>query len=152
MRKGKKWNFLAFLLSGVFCMSTLLGAQKTALAAALEADTLVPVGHTIGIKLFAEGVIVIGLAEVETDGGVSTPGVDCGLQVGDVIEEANGKAVASSEQFAQLLQSGGSVELSVSRGGRDLTLDAVPVLGGDGIYRLGAWIRDSMAAIGTITF
>ena len=65
--------------------------QSPAYYAALEAETLVPVGHTIGIKLFAEGVIVIGLAEVESESGVSTPGVDCGLQVGDVIEEANGQ-------------------------------------------------------------
>ena len=71
MRKQAKWNFLAFTLSGVFCLSPLLG--MTAQAAALEADTLVPVGHTIGIKLFAEGVIVIGLAEVESQNGVSTP-------------------------------------------------------------------------------
>ena len=51
-----------------------------------------------------------------------------------------------------MLQDGGAVALSVSRDGRDLTLDARPVLGGDGTYRLGAWIRDSMAGIGTITF
>ena len=150
MRKEKKWNFPAFILSGVFCLSALAGLQKT--AAALETDTLVPVGHTIGIKLFSEGVIVIGLAEVDTAGGVSTPGMDCGLQVGDVIEEANGQTVESSEQFAQLIQSGGAVALGVSRNGRDLTLEAMPVLGGDGTYRLGAWIRDSMAGIGTITF
>lgn len=152
MRKRGKWNFLAFALSGVLCLSTLPGVQTTAQAAALEAETLVPVGHTIGIKLFAEGVIVIGLAEVESQDGVSTPGVDCGLQVGDVIEEANGQAVESSEQFARMLQQGGAVALSVSRDGHDLTLDARPVLGTDGAYRLGAWIRDSMAGIGTITF
>ena len=152
MRKQGKWNFLALSLSGVFCLSALLGMTETARAAALEAETLVPVGHTIGIKLFAEGVIVIGLAEVESESGVSTPGVDCGLQVGDVIEEANGQCVESSEQFARMLQDGGAVALSVSRDGRDLTLDARPVLGGDGTYRLGAWIRDSMAGIGTITF
>ena len=62
----------------------------------LEADRLVPVGHTIGIKLFAEGVVVIGLAEVETGSGVLSPGAECGLQVGDVIEAANGKEVESS--------------------------------------------------------
>ena len=150
MRKQKKWNFPAFILSGVFCLSALAGLQKT--AAALETDTLVPVGHTIGIKLFSEGVIVIGLAEVDTASGVLTPGADCGLQVGDVIEAANGKPVDSSEQFASLLQCGGVVKLDVSRDGEDLTLAARPVLGDDGTYRLGAWIRDSMAGIGTVTF
>lgn len=148
----KRRRRLAFFLSGLLCASSLLGAGQTARAAALEAERLIPVGHTIGIKLFAEGVVVIGLAEVDAPGGVSTPGADCGLRVGDVIEEANGRSVESSEQFASLLQCGGKVELSVSRDGEELTLAAEPVLGEDGTYRLGAWIRDSMAGIGTVTF
>lgn len=142
----------AFFLSGLFCAAALLGLQQPARAAALSAERLVPVGHTIGIKLFSEGVVVIGLAEVETAAGVSSPGADCGLRVGDVIEEANGEAVESSEQFAALLQCGGRVELNVSREGEGLRLSAEPVLDGSGTYRLGAWIRDSMAGIGTVTF
>ena len=146
---GQRRQIAAFFLSGLLCAS-LLG--QSARAAALEADELVPVGHTIGIKLFAEGVVVIGLAEVETSGGMLTPGADCGLQVGDVIESANGRSVESSEQFAELLQCGGTVELDVTRDGEELTLAAQPVLGEDGTWRLGAWIRDSMAGIGTVTF
>ncbi len=149
----KRWRrTTAFFLSGMLCASSLLALGQTAQAAPLAADRLVPVGHTIGIKLFAEGVVVIGLAEVETGSGVLTPGADCGLRVGDVIEAANGKSVESSEQFAALLQCGGRVDLDVSRDGRDLTLAAEPVLGTDGTWRLGAWIRDSMAGIGTVTF
>ena len=157
----------AFFLSALLWAASLAGLQGPALAAGEAARTLVPVGHTIGIKLFSEGVVVVGLAEVETGGGLSAPGAACGLQVGDVIgdeltlqlrvegdviEEANGSAVESSEQFARLLQCGGTVELAVSRDGVDLTLAAEPALGPDGTYRLGAWIRDSMAGIGTVTF
>ena len=142
----------AFFLSGLLCAAALLGAQGPARAADAGTRMLVPVGHTIGIKLFSEGVVVIGLAEVESTEGPSAPGAACGLQVGDVIEEANGSAVESSEQFARLLQCGGTVELGVSRDGADLTLSAEPALGPDGTYRLGAWIRDSMAGIGTVTF
>ena len=120
--------------------------------AASETRMLVPSGRTIGIKLFSDGVLVIGLAEVETAGGMSAPGAECGLKVGDVIEEANGTEVESSEQFSALLQCGGPVELEVSRGGEDLTLSAHPVLDEDGMWRLGAWIRDSMAGIGTVTY
>lgn len=149
---GQNRRAAAFFLSGLLCLSSLAYAQRPAQAAALAADELVPVGHTIGIKLFAEGVVVIGLAEVDTGSAVLTPGADCGLQVGDVIEEANGKEVESSEQFAELLQCGGVVELAVTRGEEALTLSAEPVQGPDGTWRLGAWIRDSMAGIGTVTF
>lgn len=149
-QKRKRRRAAAFFLSGLLCAASLLGHPVQ--AAALEAEQLVPVGHTIGIKLFAEGVVVIGLAEVETGSGVLSPGAECGLQVGDVIEAANGRDVESSEQFAALLQCGGRVDLDVSRNGRELTLAAQPVLGTDGTWRLGAWIRDSMAGIGTVTF
>ena len=149
---GQNRRAAAFFLSGLLCLSSLLCAQRPAQAAALTAERLIPVGHTIGIKLFAEGVVVIGLAEVDTGGTIRTPGADCGLQVGDVIEEANGKEIESSEQFAELLQCGGVVELAVTRGEEELTLSAEPVQGADGTWRLGAWIRDSMAGIGTVTF
>ena len=142
----------AFFLSRLLFAASLMSLQVPALAADEAVRTLIPVGHTIGIKLFSEGVVVVGLAEVETGDGLSAPGAVCGLKVGDVIEEANGNAVESSEQFAQMLQCGGTVELAVSRDGTDLTLAAEPVLGPDGTYRLGAWIRDSMAGIGTVTF
>lgn len=147
-RKWKKRGLLAFFLSGALWAALLLMPQ----AAALEAKTLIPVGQTVGIKLFSEGVVVIGLAEVETADGARSPGQACGLRVGDVIAGANGTEVSSSEQFADLIQCGGTVELSVSRDGQALTLAAQPVLGEDGTYRLGAWIRDSMAGIGTMTF
>ena len=131
--------------------SVLLGLCSVR-AEAAGTRRLVPVGHTIGIKLFSDGVVVIGLAQVETDRGLSAPGKECGLRVGDVIEEANGTQIESSAQFSRLLQCGGTVELSVCRNGQELTLSARPVPDEDGTYRLGAWIRDSMAGIGTITF
>ncbi|MBR2894382.1 MAG: SpoIVB peptidase [Oscillospiraceae bacterium] len=149
MRSARRRRSAAvFFLSGMMCLSAVFCVD----AAAVQARKLVPVGHTIGIKLFSDGVVVIGLAEVETPQGVRAPGVACGLQIGDVIEEANGTEVESTEQFSALLQCGGMVDLSVSRGGEELTLTALPVKGEDGQYRLGAWIRDSMAGIGTVTF
>ena len=138
----------ALFFSVLLAMNGVFGAR----AAAAQPRMLVPVGHTIGIKLFADGVVVIGLANVETECGLSAPGVDCGLKVGDVIEEANGTQVESSEQFSRILQCGGIVQLGVNRDGEELTLAAKPVADEDGTYRLGAWIRDSMAGIGTITF
>ena len=148
MDKQRKRCLAAFFLSGLLCLPLV----RPGLALAAEERKLVPVGHTIGIKLFAEGVVVIGLAEVDGQTGKATPGADCGLRIGDVIEEANGREVESSEQFAAMLQCGGTVDLTVNREGEDLTLAAEPVLGPDGTYRLGAWIRDSMAGIGTVTF
>ena len=147
MAKGGKGARLlaAFLLSGALCVYALPPARAAA-------RYLVPVGHTVGIKLFADGVMVVGLGEVDHSGGTSSPGAECGLRVGAVIDRANGTEVASSTQFADLLQCGGTVELDVVRDGETLSLEAEPVLGTDGTWRLGAWIRDSIAGIGTVTY
>ena len=150
MRRQRGKSAAAFLLACAMCFSAWFGLCSS--AGALERRLLVPVGHTIGIKLFSDGVVVIGLAEVETAQGKIAPGVASGRRVGDVIEEANGTEVESSEQFSGILQCGGTVDLSVIRGEEELILTAQPVPGEDGIYRLGAWIRDSMAGIGTVTY
>ncbi|MEG1579387.1 MAG: SpoIVB peptidase S55 domain-containing protein, partial [Oscillospiraceae bacterium] len=104
---------------------------------------LVPVGHTIGIKLFARGVLVV-------DSGSAK---DSGIRVGDMLLQCNGTAIQSIEQFSDLLQrSGGTVTLTLRRGSKTLELPVPVTEGADGVWRLGAWIRDSMAGIGTMTF
>jgi len=109
---------------------------------------LVPVGHTVGIKLYARGVLVVGLPEG------ATPARRCGLETGDVILQCCGTAVTSTEQFQLMLQSsgGGSIELQIRRNSDCRTLSVTPEENESGVYAIGAWIRDSMAGIGTITY
>ena len=79
----------AFFLSGLMCLTSLAGLSGVAqwhekarvrvgdaVAQGAEgAGVRVIEGHgAIGIKLFAEGVVVIGLSEVETASGVAAPG------------------------------------------------------------------------------
>lgn len=127
---------------------TAAGLLVSAAAAELaSAQTLVPVGHTVGIKLFSKGVLVVKLAEGDT------PARACGLAVGDVIVQCGGSAVTSTEQFRTLIQDAGgeAARLEVRRGAKTLDLE-VTADGSGGSYAIGAWIRDSMAGIGTMTF
>ena len=127
---------------------------RTAVRVDALPEKLVPVGHTVGIKLFSQGILVVGLSEVDGAAGRCAPARDCGLRVGDLIVSAGGENLESTEQFqAVVARSGGKpVALSVNREGRTLELRAEPARGGDGIARLGAWVRDSLAGIGTVTF
>lgn len=115
---------------------------------AAEPRMLVPVGHTIGIKLFSRGVVVVKL----TEGG--TPARECGLRTGDVIVKCGQDAVTSTEQFQSLLQKsgGGTADLQVDRGGGSVKLSVEPSRNDQGVYCIGAWVRDSMAGIGTMTY
>ena len=78
-RQGKGKRLTALFFSALLAVSGLWGTRAE--AAQEERRMLVPVGHTIGIKLFADGVVVIGLAQVETARGLSAPGADCGLHI-----------------------------------------------------------------------
>ena len=113
-----------------------------------SARMLVPVGHTVGIKLFARGVMVVKAPES------GTPADDCGLQTGDIIVKCGGVSVTSSEQFQSLLQENGetATDLQVRREGGSVTLSVSPEQNEKGAYCIGAWIRDSMAGIGTMTY
>ena len=76
IQKGLRYG-AALVLAMALCATA-------ALAAGTEGKRLVPVGHTVGVKLFARGVVVVKLPE----GG--TPARTCGLKTGDVIVECGG--------------------------------------------------------------
>ena len=110
IQKGLRYG-AALVLAMALCATA-------ALAAGTEGKRLVPVGHTVGVKLFARGVVVVKLPE----GG--TPARTCGLKTGDVIVECGGEAVTSTEQFQSLLQKNGTdaTALEIKRQGNPLTL------------------------------
>ncbi|MGI5962825.1 MAG: SpoIVB peptidase [Lawsonibacter sp.] len=117
-------------------------------------DRVIPVGRAVGIKLFSDGVLVVGLSGVETEDGAKYPGRDSGLKAGDVITHINGDEVDTIEQIQDLLaqQEGEPLTIQAMRGQRQLQLTAEAVENCQGVYQLGVWLRDSMAGIGTITF
>ena len=133
----------AWLLSALFALSLCV---QQAWAAPAE-RTVIPLGQAVGIKLFADGVLVVALA----DG--PTPARTCGLRQGDIITAMDGAAVGSTEQVQDLLAdtAGAPVVLSVRRGADALALTAC-ARENNGVWQLGAWIRDSMAGIGTLTY
>ena len=129
-------------------LAFLLCAGGSVPVKAAQPQMLIPVGHTVGIKLFSRGIVVVKL----TDGG--TPARDCGLRTGDVIVKCGGNAVTSTEQFQSLLQKSGgtTADLQIDRAGDQVTLSVEPSQNDQGVYCIGAWVRDSMAGIGTVTY
>ena len=149
------------VLAALMSLTVFGSAEAAAYGAAVSAGavssmpkTLIPIGHTVGIKLFSDGILVVGLSELETAQGQAAPAKDCGLKVGDLILQADGTEIQSTEHFQSLVQeeAGKPVMLQVKRGSQLLELEADCVQGEDGVWRLGAWIRDSLAGIGTMTF
>lgn len=116
---------------------------------------LIPVGRTVGIKLFADGVMVVGISEIAGPKGACSPAKACGLQEGDIITYVNSDQISSTENLKAALQKSGEEPLTIRvlRNGRLIQMNAKTVQStDDGAYKLGAWTRDSMAGIGTLTF
>lgn len=139
----------------IFCMAApAYAAVSSAGSVSGQSRTLVPLGRAVGVKLFSDGLLVVNLSESVTEDGTASPARQCGIRTGDVLLELNDEDLKSTEQLQTALQKNGaqSVSLTVKRGARTLSLEATPESGADGVYRLGAWVRDSMAGIGTMTY
>ena len=123
-------------------------------ALALDADELVPVGTAVGIRLQTEGVMVVGLAEVEAAGGAVRPAEAAGVRVGDVITALNGRKTDSAAAFlteASRLD-GTAAELTARRDGEELRFTVQPARTPQGAWQLGLWLRDGVSGLGTVTF
>ena len=128
---------------------------KTVRVDVVERKMVIPGGNPFGIKMFTEGVIIVGLSDVPSDGVRVNPAKQAGIRVGDILLEIDGTPVTGNTQVGQLVsQSGGKpMKLKVRRNDTIYTFDMVPVKSDiDEKYRAGIWVRDSSAGIGTMTF
>ncbi|MCI5811451.1 MAG: SpoIVB peptidase [Clostridiales bacterium] len=152
---------LAGAAIAVLAVFTLVTAEGEAAASPvscrpvrLEADYLVPVGRTVGIKIRSGGVIITALSTVETTDGTACPAKEAGLQPGDIITRIDGAAVKTAEALVSAVnRRSGAVELTVQRGEKTVQCRLTPAKDRSGGQRkIGAFVRDSLAGIGTITF
>lgn len=115
---------------------------------------VVPCGQPFGVKIFTRGVVVIGISDVKTHGGVENPAKKVGLKKGDIILKVNQEEIKNNDQLIALVQANNDKDLifEVLRGNMLFEITIRPVLGDDNLYHLGMWVRDSSAGIGTLTF
>ncbi|WP_338470207.1 SpoIVB peptidase [Niallia sp. XMNu-256] len=118
---------------------------------------VIPGGQSIGVKLNTLGVLVVGHHLVTTEEGKVSPGELAGIQVGDIITEINGKKIEKMQDVAPFVQEAGQtnkpLKLTVSRENGKIETELMPQKEkGDENFKLGLYIRDSAAGIGTMTF
>lgn len=116
---------------------------------------LVPCGNPFGIKLLTDGVIVVEVSSFETENGIKAPAYDAGIRTGDIIKTINGSTVKTNEDIEKIISksNGSKLSFEIIRDNTNITLTATPSFcSTDNSYRIGLWVRDSSAGIGTITF
>ena len=112
-------------------------------------------GEIFGIKLYTDGVIVVGTQSVLSGGKKVNPAKEAGIEVGDIIVSVNDNEVFSSNEVTAILNenNGDDFKIRLKRDGRYRTFMLKPVYSErEGCYKAGMWVRDSTAGIGTITF
>lgn len=116
---------------------------------------VVPSGESFGIKLYTDGVIVVGISTVDGENGTQNPASDVGIRVGDIIEEVNGVKVNTTEEMQDKIANcnGEALSIILKRGDKYINTVLCPVSASDGSgYKAGMWVRDSTAGVGTVTF
>ncbi|MCY8933603.1 SpoIVB peptidase [Bacillus atrophaeus] len=118
---------------------------------------VIPGGQSIGVKLHSVGVLVVGFHQVNTEEGKKSPGESAGITAGDIIIEMNGQKIEKMSDIAPFIQKAGktgeSLDLLIKRDKQKIKTKLVPEKDeAEGMYRIGLYIRDSAAGIGTMTF
>lgn len=136
-------------------------ADETSLCTALplkEKGALLPQelivgGELFGMRLSSDGIVVTGFGNVASEEGSIAPAAISGIKKGDVILAVGEEKITDSETFARIVENseGKPLKLTLSRGGEKISAEVTPVKTEEG-YRIGIWLKDSAAGIGTITY
>lgn len=109
-----------------------------------ERPEVIPGGMPFGIKIRSDGVMVI---SVEDD----SPAKNSGICAGDVIISVNGYSVSTNAEISERVQTSDKTTIVFRRKDCDISVKLSPEKVG-GELKIGAWVRDSAAGIGTLTY
>ena len=121
----------------------------------LPRTTVIPVGNLAGVKLYTNGVLVVGMSEIQGDDNrMYKPYEETGIEEGDTIVAINDSTIHSTEDLIQCvnMSSGNELEIEYVRDNQTMQCSMTPVKTADEQYKLGLWVRDSAAGVGTVTF
>ena len=121
----------------------------------LPKTTVIPVGNIAGVKLYTNGVLVVGMSEIEgEDNKTYKPYENTGIEEGDTIVKVNDNLVNSTDELIEKvnMSKGEKVEIEYIHEEETKECSITPVKTSEEEYKLGLWVRDSAAGVGTVTF
>ena len=121
----------------------------------LPRTKVIPVGKIAGVKLYTNGVLVVGMSEIEgMDHKKYKPYEKTGIKEGDTITQINNKEITSTKDLMQNVKEaqGQPVKIKYIQEEEVKECSIEPVKTSNNEYKLGLWVRDSAAGVGTVTF
>ncbi len=136
---------------------TLFGNKiKQVTVDTLENVEVVPIGKIIGMKLYTNGVLIVGMSEIENMNKERVnPFHNCNIQEGDTIVKVNDTEIDSIGGLKDVVNqsNGENVLLTLVReDGSIVTSNITPVQTENDEYKLGLWVKDAATGVGTITY
>ena len=117
---------------------------------------VIPVGETLGVKLYSKGVLVVGKSIVEgLDGRDYEPYENSKIGIGDIITQINDKQIETIEDVKEVVGNSNGEKLLVKykKDENIIEDEIIPIKSIDGNgYKIGLWIRDGAMGIGTLSF
>lgn len=112
-------------------------------------------GNSVGVRVSTDGVLAVGYSDLTTGAGeVESPAQNGGIQIGDRLISVNGNKIKNSKDLSKKINESKSenVEILIERNGEEITKNINLSKNADGDYKIGLWVRDSTAGVGTLTF
>ncbi|MCI8961671.1 MAG: SpoIVB peptidase [Clostridia bacterium] len=116
---------------------------------------VVPLGGLIGMKLYTNGVLVVGMSEIYGENNqVYKPYENSGIKEGDTITKINGENIVSTDDMTECINASKGKEINITYIHNNKTLETkiTPVETDKNNYKVGLWVRDTAAGVGTATF
>ncbi len=116
---------------------------------------VVPVGKIIGLKLYTNGVLVVGMSEIEDcNNNLIKPYQNTDIKEGDTILKINENEIQDIDVLKKVVNNskGENLELTILRDGSILTSNITPVKTEEKEYKLGLWVKDAATGVGTMTY
>lgn len=121
----------------------------------LPKTKVIPIGSVAGIKLYTNGVLVVGMSEIQgIDNKKYKPYESSGIQEGDRIIAVNNTDIENTKDLMKNvnMSNGNEVKIKYVHNQKSLECSIKPIETSSKEYKLGLWVRDSAAGVGTVTF
>ncbi len=122
----------------------------------LENIEVIPVGKIIGLKLYTNGVLIVGMSEIENvNHQKERPYENLNIQEGDTILKVNDLEIQTIENLQKEINKsdGKNIDLTILKeDGTIETSNIKPVKVSNTEYKLGLWVKDAATGVGTLTY
>jgi len=128
---------------------------KETLITTIENIKVVPVGKVIGLKMYTNGVLIVGMSEIEDKNNVMLkPYENAGIEEGDTILKINENYIEDINDLKNIvnLSNGKNLEMTLVRNGTLINTSITPVETENNEYMLGLWVKDAATGVGTMSF